>query len=185
MPDGGIGYAPLFNQFDAIGIDFQPRCGSADEDRTKRHKERISEPLFLFFHAREERVMTGEQGNCARPVDTAKTSISLDMTSKRSSQVHNNDMLGVPNAIWPEVPWTTSMQRVARDMMLFYEEILPVRASTREYNPGERIGGQYFAVCCPQDRNLRLWFHDKICSLKLQRRSGITIGCPAFRTVNA
>ena len=34
-------------------------------------------------------------------------------------------------------------------MMLFYDEVVPVRASGRKDNLGERIAGHYFAVCAP------------------------------------
>src|SRR6516162_9053940 len=48
-----------------------------------------------------------------------------------------------------------------RDVMLFDDEAAPVRGSAGKDNPRARISGKNFVVCCTQNRNVRLWLHQR------------------------
>src|SRR5215469_6887123 len=52
-----------------------------------------------------------------------------------------------------------SMPLEIRDVMLFDDEVAPVRVSAGKDNPRARISGENFVVCCTQNRDIRLWLH--------------------------
>jgi hypothetical protein len=53
VPEGPVAPGFLSNEFDAIRIDFERRCGLADENGIQRNKERIDRWFFFFFHTPE------------------------------------------------------------------------------------------------------------------------------------
>jgi len=80
-----------------------------------------------------------------------EVAIFLVFIRQRSSNTHSNDMMHEHDVI----------PLVAGNTMLFYDEVAPIRASAREDNPGERIAGPNFAVCCPRDGNIGWRLHYK------------------------
>jgi hypothetical protein len=74
----------------------------------------------------------------------------LSTLIRQPANVHTNDMLDVLDVVPLE----------AGDMMLFCDEVVPVRAGARKDNLGEGIIGHYFAVCCTQDGNIGSWLRD-------------------------
>jgi hypothetical protein len=88
--------------------------------------------------------MTGEQGNRTPLQDAVAAAILLGFKSHHSALVHTNDMLDVLDVI----------QLALGDTMLFYDEVVPVRASAGEDNRRARTTGQKFAIRCMQNGNI-------------------------------
>jgi hypothetical protein len=70
----------------------------------------------------------------------------------RSTDCYGHDMLEERDLI----------QVAAADVMLFDDEVVPVRAGTGEDDPGGEMVGQKLAVSCSRERNTGRWCHHKL-----------------------
>jgi hypothetical protein len=111
----------LFNQFDAVGIDFQRFCSLAHEERIQRYAKYLCRPV-LFWRATiaEERFVTRGKANGTLALAHAlKAAAFLEFTSNRGANIYSDDVLQVREAV----------QIIgALETMLFYDEVPPIRA---------------------------------------------------------
>jgi hypothetical protein len=150
VPKGRVGRAPLLNQLNAIGVDFQC-CGSlADENRINSYIKHICGTILGFCEAPKKGMVARKQSNCTFVLrDQLKAAIFLEFTGNWSTNVHSKNMPNLHEVI----------QLMRGELMLFYHEVAPVRGRAGQDNAGEWIAGQNLAVPGPHKRNIESFLH--------------------------
>src|SRR5215472_4057131 len=93
VPDGRIGRALLFNQFDAVGIDFQRFCSLAHEERIQRYAKYLCGPFWRATIAEERFVTRGKANRTLALAHLLKAASSLEFTSNRAANIYSDDVL--------------------------------------------------------------------------------------------
>src|SRR5262245_58310000 len=144
MRESGIGLTLLFNELNTIRIDFQRLCRLVQKKRLKGHEEYIRGRIVLYDRASKERLLTGRQGDrILWQGDALKATIFFEFTGDSSANVHGNNVLDEHEV----------GQFSCAELMLFDDDVVPVRGGAGEDNAGEWIIAQNIAVGCPYKRN--------------------------------
>src|SRR5262244_958324 len=104
-------------------------------------------PAFVSLPTPEKRLMTRQKGSCARFQDVKTASIFRHFEGYRRANVYSDNMLDEHVFI----------QLSFRQVKFLDDEVVPVRASARDYNPVNKIGGNQFTGGRTQYGNVRWW----------------------------